>query len=101
MWTDHDLNFVFPTSIGLPSDRNNYRHSLSRATAAAGLGADWTPYELRHTFVSLASAGGVSDQAIADAVGNSVRMVQEVYRHVTTPTVGGHVDAIDALFSCS
>jgi hypothetical protein len=40
----------------------------------------------------------VTDQAIADAAGNSERMIAEVYRHQTTPTIGTHVAAIDAQF---
>jgi integrase len=96
-WTD--LGLVFPTSIGLPSDRNNYRHSLRRATEAAGLPGQWVPYELRHTFVSLASDGGVPTAALADAAGNSERMIEEDYRHPVAPTVSAHVGAMDAVFS--
>jgi integrase len=92
-----ELGLVFPTSIGLPSDRNNYRHSLRRATTAAGLEGHWVPYELRHTFVSLASDGGVPTPALADAAGNSERMIEEVYRHQVAATIGGHVSAIEAI----
>jgi integrase len=47
-----------------------------------GLGQDWTPRELRHTFVSLLSDSGVPIEQIADAVGHASTRTgfQDLYR---------------------
>ena len=50
MWQDHGL--VFASAVGTPLDAHNVRRSFRVITKAAGLGQDWTPRELRHTFVS-------------------------------------------------
>jgi len=38
---------------------------------AAGLGEDWTPRELRHSFVSILSASGTRIEDISDLMGHS------------------------------
>jgi integrase len=57
-WQDHGL--VFTSTVGTPLDAHNVRRSLRVITKAAGLGQEWTPRELRHTFVSLLSANDVT-----------------------------------------
>jgi integrase len=48
----------------------------------AGIGGDWHPHELRHSFVSVLSDAGVSIEDSADAAGHSSPFVTErVYRH--------------------
>ena len=96
MWTE--WNLMFPTAIGLPTDRYNYRHSLQRATRAMGIEGTWAPYELRHTWASMVSAEGVTNEAIADAAGNSARMIEDHYRHLTAPVVATHVAAMNSVF---
>lgn len=50
--------------------------------------ADWTPRELRHSFVSLMSAGGVAVEQIAHVVGHSGTSVTErIYRHELRPVI--------------
>jgi integrase len=62
------------------------RMEFKRITEKAGLGRDWTPRELRHTFVSLLSDSGVPTKQIADAVGHtSTRTTEVVYRHQLRP----------------
>jgi hypothetical protein len=56
---------VFTTSIGTMLDRHNIRCEFRQITKTAGLGEDWVPRELRHTFVSIMSAGGVPVEEIA------------------------------------
>jgi integrase len=48
---------VFCTATGEPLDAANVRRSFRAVCRAAGIGPDWTPRELRHTFVSLMSDG--------------------------------------------
>ena len=47
--------------------------SSGRITQAAGLGTDWVPREMRHTFVSLLSSNGTALEDIADLVGTGDR----------------------------
>ena len=68
-WKENNL--VFCTSLGGPMYATDVRMEFKRITEKAGLGRDWTPRELRHTFVSLLSDSGVPIEQIADAVGHS------------------------------
>jgi integrase len=57
-WQDNDL--VFPSHVGTPADASHVRRSFRRVVEAAGLDpAEWTPRELRHSFVSLMSDADV------------------------------------------
>ena len=79
-WQDNDL--VFCTGNGKPLDAANVRRSFRRITKAAGLGENWTPRELRHSFVSIMSDNGVTIEQIADLVGHRTTIVtQKVYRN--------------------
>jgi integrase len=69
LWQDSGL--VFTTTIGTMLDQHNIRREFRQITKAAGLGDDWVPRELRHTFVSIMSAGGVPVEEIARAAGHS------------------------------
>lgn len=69
-WVDHDL--VFASEVGTELDSANVRRGFRRVAAAAGLdAADWTPRELRHSFVSLLSDEGVPIEQIARLVGHT------------------------------
>jgi integrase len=73
---------VFCTSLGGPRYASDVRTEFKRITEKAGLGRDWTPRELRHTFVSLLSDSGVPIEQVADAVAHaSTRTTEVVYRH--------------------
>ena len=79
LWEDHGL--VFASSIGAPLDRHNVLREFRKITEAAGLGSDWVPRELRHTFVSLLSSDGMPLEDIADLVGHKGTVTTEtVYR---------------------
>jgi integrase len=53
----YDSGLVFTTQIGTPIHPRNCRRSFDRLIERAGLGK-WSPNELRHSAVSLLSAGG-------------------------------------------
>jgi integrase len=97
-WHDNDL--VFCTHFGTPLDAANVRRSFRKVTKAAGLDpADWTPRELRHSFVSLLSDDGMRVEKIARLVGHSSTATTElVYRHQIRPVVQGGAEVMDRLF---
>jgi integrase len=92
-WQDNDL--VFATSVGTALDAANVR----RITKAAGLGENWTPRELRHSFVSIMSGNGVTIEQIADLVGHRATIVtQKVYRHELKPVISTGATAMNTIF---
>jgi integrase len=97
-WRDRDL--VFCTSVGTALDAANVRRSFRRITKAAGLGDNWIPRELRHSFVSIMSDNGVSIEQIADLVGHRTTIVtQKVYRHQLKPVISTGATAMNAIFN--
>jgi site-specific recombinase XerD len=68
-WQDHDL--VFCREGGIPLDRWQVRREFAVITKAAGLGQEWAPRDLRHSFVSILSASGVRIEDISDLMGHS------------------------------
>jgi integrase len=82
-------------------DAANVRRDLRRALALVpGLDPhDWTPRELRHSFVSLLSDAGVPVEQIAQLVGHSGTNVTElVYRHQIRPVIQTGATIMDRLF---
>jgi integrase len=78
----------------------NVRRSFRAVLATAGLDpADWTPRELRHSFVSLMSDAGVPIEKIARLVGHTGTTTTEtVYRKQIRPVVVGGAEVMDTLF---
>ena len=65
----------------------------------SGISGDWTPRELRHTFVSVLSDSGVDIEKIADAVGHvNSTVTKTVYRHQIADKVTVAATAMDAIF---
>jgi integrase len=76
--------------------------SFKRVTTRAGIGPDWTPRELRHSFVSIMSAHGVSIENIADLVGHAGTHVTEtVYRHHISPEITMGAQVMNQIFGDS
>jgi site-specific recombinase XerD len=97
-WQDNDL--VFASGAGTELDAANVRRSVRKVIAAAGLDpTEWTPRELRHSFVSLLSDAGVPVEKIAQLVGHSGTATTElVYRKQIRPVVTGGAEVMDTLF---
>jgi integrase len=91
---------VFASAAGTELDAANVRRAFRQVVARAGLNpADWTPRELRHSFVSLLSDHGVSIEKIADLVGHSGTTVTEkVYRHQLRPVLLTGTVVMDHIF---
>ena len=91
---------VFASATGTELDAHNVRRSFRRVVRAAGLDAtDWTPREMRHSFVSLLSASGVPLEHISRLVGHSGTAVTEaVYRQQLRPVLEEGATAMDGIF---
>ncbi|MDQ2706399.1 MAG: tyrosine-type recombinase/integrase [Actinomycetota bacterium] len=97
-WTDNDL--VFASRVGTELNPANVRRGFRLVVAAAGLNPDdWTPRELRHSFVSLLSDSGMPVEKISLLVGHKGSHVTElVYRKQLRPVVEEGATVMDALF---
>src|SRR5215467_13776019 len=92
-------SLVFASAVGTPLDPSHVRRAFKMICVAAGIGADWTPRELRHTFVSIMSEHGVPLEEIARLVGHSVTTTTEtVYRHELRPVISSGAEVMDAIF---
>ena len=58
LWDEHGL--VFASQAGTPLDASHVRRASKGITRKAGIGENWTPRELRHSFVSIMSDNGRS-----------------------------------------
>jgi integrase len=93
---------VFCTPAGQPLDAANVRRSFRAVCKTAGIGPDWTPRELRHTFVSLMSDSDVAVEEIARLVGHARSKVTEtVYRHQLRPVMTTGAEKMDALLGAA
>ena len=97
-WKEDDL--VFCSDEGTVLDAANVRRQFRAVVARAGLTAsDWTPRELRHSFVSLLSDRGVPTEQISLLVGHSGTSVTEtVYRKQLRPVVQGGAGTMNRIF---
>jgi integrase len=87
LWQERGL--VFTTQLGAPLDAHNVRRSFRRICHAAGIGEDWTPRDLRHSFVSIRSSTGVPIEEIARLVGHAggSRVTEAIYRKEIRPVL--------------
>lgn len=97
-WRDNDL--VFASRVGTQLDAANVRREFRKVVSKAGLNPkEWTPRELRHSFVSLLSDRGIPIERISRLVGHSGTQVTElVYRHQIRPVVDDGATAMDEIF---
>ena len=97
-WKENGL--VFPSRAGTPADASHVRRSFRRVVAAAGLApGEWTPRELRHSFVSLLSDAGVPIEQISRLVGHSGTTTTEtIYRKQIRPVIAHGADVMDLIF---
>ncbi|MEV0577643.1 tyrosine-type recombinase/integrase [Streptomyces sp. NPDC050392] len=98
-WTENGL--VFASAVGKALDSTNVRRAFRVAIEkAAGVNAEeWTPRELRHSFVSLLSDSGVPLEEISRLVGHSgTAVTEEVYRKQIRPVIQTGAVAMDGIF---
>jgi integrase len=99
-WSDDGL--VFATEVGTQMDAANVRRGFRRALKLVpGIDpAEWTPREMRHTFVSLLSDTGMHTDEIAQLVGHmgGSTVTERVYRKQLRPVLQTGATAMDSLF---
>ncbi|MER5628673.1 site-specific integrase [Streptosporangium sp. NPDC002544] len=97
-WQDNDL--VFASKVGTELDSHNVRRSFRAVLKKAGLNEEeWTPREMRHSFVSLLSDSGIPLENISRLVGHRNTSVTEtVYRKQLRPMLLEGAEAMDKLF---
>ncbi len=97
LWRDHGL--VFASTVGTPLQANNVIRAFQGLTEKAGLGKEWVPREMRHTFVSVLSANGVPVESIALLAGHDRTSTTElVYRHEIRPALTQGAEVMDTIF---
>lgn len=94
-WQENNL--VFASEAGTELDAANVRRGVRRILKAAGLDPrEWTPRELRHSFVSLLSDSGVPIEVISALVGhNGTSVTEMIYRHQIRPVILHGAQAMD------
>jgi integrase len=97
LWRDHNL--VFTTTVGTELDAANVRRYFRGICKTGGIGDDWTPRELRTSFVSLLSASGVPVEEIARLAGHSSsRTTEVIYRKELRPVLVKGAEVMDQIF---
>lgn len=97
----HSTGLVFTTRYGTALSPENVRRDFRNAIkSAAGVDArEWTPRELRHSFVSVLSDSGIPVEEISRLVGHKSTVVTElVYRKQIRPVLQSGADVMDRIF---
>jgi len=96
-WQEQGL--VFASAVGTPLPAGNVRRAFRSVCSRAGIAGQWTPRELRHTFVSLMSQTGMAIEEISHLVGHaSSHTTETIYRSELRPVIRTGANAIDKLF---
>jgi integrase len=94
-----DQDLVFCHKDGSPYDSKAIYRRFRKITTAAGVGDDWRPRELRHTFVSILSDHDVPTQKISDLVGHKdTKITERVYRHQLKPVIRDGAEHMNDIF---
>ncbi|MEV7908098.1 tyrosine-type recombinase/integrase, partial [Streptomyces anulatus] len=94
-------DLVFASKQGTELDAANVRRAFRVILKRTDLDPDeWTPREMRHSFVSLLSDSGVALENISRLVGHKGTVVTEkVYRKQLRPVLLDGAEAMDRIFS--
>ena len=98
-WDDRGLVFTtrYGTALSPDNVRRDFRTAIKKAPGITA--GEWTPRELRHSFVSLLSDSGVPLDEIARLVGHKSTVVTElVYRKQIRPVLQSGATAMDQIF---
>ena len=93
-----DTGRVITTATGTPLGAKRIQRMFQDVCDSAGLGRDWAPGDLRHTFVL--SDDGMAIEMIAWLVGHASSHVTEtMYRQELRPVLQEGAEVMDRLFS--
>jgi integrase len=98
-WRENGL--VFPSLVGTEQDSHNVRRSFRSALRLVpGLvPQEWTPRDLRHSFVSILSEHGLPIEEISRLMGHSgIAVTELVYRHELRPVLQAGAAVMDVVF---
>jgi integrase len=96
----HENGLLFASRVGTALTANNVIRAFRIITKKAGVGEDWVPREMRHTFVSVRSANDVPVESIALLVGHDRTATTElVYRHEIRPALTRGAEVMDRIFA--
>lgn len=98
-WQENGL--VFTSAVGTELDSANVRREFRRAIKGVEgiIPEEWTPRELRQSFVSILSDRGIPLEEISRLVGHSSTAVtEEVYRKQIRPVIQTGATAMDGIF---
>jgi integrase len=97
-WQEHGI--VFTSRVGTPMNAANVRREFRRILRKTSLDAgEWTPRELRHSFVLLLSDADVPLEKIARLVGHvDTTVTEEVYRFQLRPVIEFGATEMDDIF---
>ncbi len=95
-----EKDLVFRTRTGTALSAGNVRRDFRAVLDDAGLGGrEWTPRELRHSFVSLLSEHRIPIEDISRLVGHTNTVVTEtVYRKQIRPVIQEGATAMNEIF---
>jgi integrase len=98
--TWHEMDLVFPNSIGKPMDGLNLlQRNFYTLLEKAGL-PHMRFHDLRHTAATLLLGRGINPKIVSEMLGHSqVGITLDLYSHVTPHVQQQAADAIDAAFS--
>ncbi|MGN9785425.1 tyrosine-type recombinase/integrase [Nonomuraea sp. ZG12] len=98
---DDTSGLVFRTQSGNALTAHNVRRDFRKILDRAGLiGKEWSPREMRHSFVSLLSDSGVPIEDISRLVGHRSTVVTEtVYRKQIRPVLMQGAEAMNVIFT--
>ena len=101
LWNGPPVDVLWHLPLaGTLADASHVRRSFRAVVAAAGLNPhEWTPRELRHSFVSLLSDADVPIEHISRLVGHSSTTTTEtIYRKQIRPVIVHGADIMDRIF---
>lgn len=95
----HDLDLVFPSTIGTIADSANVTHAFHDALLRAGL-PRMRFHDLRHTAASLMLAQDVNPKVMQEVLGHSqFSMTMDLYSHLMPAAKKDAADRMDALLT--
>ena len=93
-------DLIFSMARGGPLDYNRFRTRYWNPAVDASVGPPCTPYDLRHTHVTMLIAENQSPRYIADRLGHeSTRTVLDVYGHLYEGIDEAAMEGLDRLRS--